>query len=198
MTDNQIKINYLVESYRYKYSDDKDKLGALNHILWYSYPVVYPDWFQDNKSIQIAMANRKASKKRTAKYLRGMFESYDSLIFVTLTFSDSVLSSTTESTRKQYVSRFLNRVSRDYYANIDYGSTNGREHYHAVVSPFGDSLDFSEWKYGSINAKRIKKGFKTVSRISTYMRKLVNHANKIGTGKAFHKRMAEDADVLPF
>ena len=66
--------------------------------------------------------------------------------FLTLTFTDEVLNNTTEETRRRYVARFLKSISENYVGNIDYGSKNEREHYHAIVE--GQDLDLTGWTYG--------------------------------------------------
>lgn len=96
-------------------------------------------------------------------------------IFVTLTFTDDVLSNTSESTRRKYVTRFLASISCHYVANIDFGVENGREHYHAVVVRSAD-IDCSLWKYGAINFRRIHNKNKTA--LAKYIAKLTNHAIK--------------------
>lgn len=195
MTQNQIKIQFLIKGYRYKHKDEPEKIKQLERILWKSIPIVYPNYFWEMGEIERAIQNRKLTKWRTNKFLTEMAECYDHLYFVTLTFTDEVMKSTTERTRHRYVTQFLKSEVRCYYANIDYGEKNEREHYHAVVS---DKVDFSKWTHGSINAEQIRNTKKDRRKISTYMRKLTNHAHKMGTGKAFHSRGMLDVDTLPF
>lgn len=100
-----------------------------------------------------------------------------SAIFLTLTFSDDTLSKTTFETRRRYVSRYLKKVSSLYVANLDYGSKNGREHYHAVVVSPG--ADLKSWHdYGAINARKIRSTTKDATKVSKYVSKLTNHAIK--------------------
>lgn len=98
--------------------------------------------------------------------------------FLTLTFTDDVLASTSEDTRRRYVARFLKSISQNYVGNIDYGKLNEREHYHAIVE--GDQLDLSSWTYGF--TKCIKVGYSDIitdtARLSKYINKLSNHATK--------------------
>lgn len=98
--------------------------------------------------------------------------------FLTLTFTDEVLASTTEETRRRYVARFLKSISENYVGNIDYGKTTEREHYHAVVE--GQDLDLTGWTYGF--TKSIKCGYTDIitdsARLSKYINKLSNHATK--------------------
>jgi hypothetical protein len=101
-----------------------------------------------------------------------------SAIFVTLTFTDIVLKATSEETRKKYIKRYLKENSAIYVANKDFGSTNGREHYHAIVSA-PTNLDLSQWNhYGAINVKRIRSSTKDLTKVTKYVGKLTNHAIK--------------------
>lgn len=98
-------------------------------------------------------------------------------IFLTLTFRDNVLSTTSYETRRQYVFRFLKSLCPYYVANVDYGKRNHREHYHALVSV--EAVDHTLWKYGAINFERVSYDeTSTTDRLSLYIAKLSNHALK--------------------
>lgn len=204
MTNRQIEIQAIIRKLRFKYGNIKDnqernkKQCMLTRIIG-SFAYVYPNYSQDMCDLTRAFENRKQAKKRTNKYLQGMYDGYSTLFFVTLTFSEECLEKTDEKTRRQYASRFLNEHFRDYYANIDYGTKNEREHYHAVVSDKVSEQARKEWqRHGNINFKKIRENRKDVRKVGTYMRKLTNHAHKVGTGKAFHKRGMKEVDELPF
>ena len=101
-------------------------------------------------------------------------------IFVTLTFTDEVLNNTSESTRRQYVSRYLKSISNCYVANIDYGVDDRythREHYHAVIM-----IDYINvrWKYGFSWFEKIHKT-SSEKKLAKYITKLCNHAIKEST-----------------
>lgn len=101
--------------------------------------------------------------------------------FITLTFSDSVLASTSEKTRKAYVERYLKEQSNGlpYVANIDFGKDNNREHYHAVCA---FRVNPKEWhKYGGIRTLKVRKTSKPIV-LAKYVSKLTNHGIK-ETGK---------------
>lgn len=199
MTDNQIRIAYLVKKLRYKYRDDKEKNSALDRILWWSYQVVYCDdvFNGDWHKIHIAMERRKEKKKRVNRYLRDMADFYENLHFVTLTFNDESLQKLSEKTRHRYAQAWLNENCRDYFANVDYGKKNGREHFHAVVA-LKDTTE--PWKYGYMGIKKAHIGteFGDRNKVSSYMLKLTNHSTKFGTGKSFRKKQREEVDKLPF
>lgn len=104
----------------------------------------------------------------------------NALHFVTLTFNDECLSNTNSVTRRRAVSRVLRECGAlDYYANIDYGSKNQREHYHALVL---GSLDLCEWErlYGFVKSESVRCSFDDSKRISKYINKFSNHACKDG------------------
>lgn len=101
-----------------------------------------------------------------------------SCLFLTLTFTDDVLSSTSEETRRRYVQRFLKLYDCKYVANIDFGSDNHREHYHALINC--DKVNNCDWLYGAINFERVRnrniENDKT--KLAKYIAKLCNHAIK--------------------
>lgn len=99
-------------------------------------------------------------------------------IFVTLTFNDKTLAKTDANKRRRLVQRYLKANCNEYVANVDFGALNGREHYHAVVS---NDIKFDAWyKYGCINAERVRPYEDSKSRLSRYITKLTNHALKVG------------------
>lgn len=101
-------------------------------------------------------------------------------LFLTLTFTDKVLSSTSEETRRQYVRKFLKSFNTQYVANIDYGLQNEREHYHCVIAI--ERINNSLWRYGNIDFERVnlsRQDIETSSKkLSKYIVKLTNHALK--------------------
>lgn len=114
--------------------------------------------------------------KRLKDRIKTMLTS-GSCIFLTLTFRNDVLDSTSEETRKRYVSRALKTMSNNYVANIDYGSKNEREHYHAVV--LCDKVSQEQWKYGNLDFERVRTHEEdSPVKIAKYINKLTNHAIK--------------------
>ena len=101
--------------------------------------------------------------------------------FLTFTWSDKYLRPDSpfylsDITRRRYVQRFLNSYCNDFVANIDYGESGGREHYHAVVQC--DRIISSYWKYGNLDFKLITYTDNDCELLSKYVDKLVNHAIK--------------------
>ena len=203
MTNHQISIQYLVKRLRHKYKDNPTANALLDKILWYSIPVVYPNWEYEQRAISKQINNRKQKKRRAKHYLHDMQDVYgvDALHFVTLTFNDDTLSSTSERTRHRYVTAYLNEHCLAYYGNIDYGKKNEREHYHAVVKLRSDTLPPFPYGFHHVKAvQSVKKKNADINCIATYINKLVCHANKATTGRAFRSKVME-ADIereLPF
>lgn len=133
-----------------------------------------PIW-REAERINLAYYKRvQRLKTRIASMLRK-----GSCFFLTLTFSDSALARTSASTRRQNVTRFCDSISDDYVANIDFGSENGREHYHAVV--LANNVDCSSWDiYGFSKAEKIASA-DDFTPLAKYISKLTNHAVKATT-----------------
>ena len=132
----------------------------------------------DFKDIQEARKINLASYRRTSR-LRERIQKYLTMgecLFLTLTFDDSTLNNTNTQTRKKYVSKCLKMISDYYVANIDFGSMNEREHYHAVV--VAKKVSQEMWQYGNLDWQRIKVSNKSVARVPKYLNKLTNHAIK--------------------
>lgn len=116
----------------------------------------------------------------------------DNCFFLTLTFTDDVLSGTSEKTRRRYVARYLKEIAPLYVANIDYGDkeknpeSNEREHYHAlVVSGVRPKRD--GWPYGFSKIKKVGNTESDLIKISKYTAKLSHHALKASTLKGAPK-----------
>lgn len=120
----------------------------------------------------------EAYKKRVYRVrqtIYGIVTDNEQPVFLTLTFRDDVLATTSEQTRRRYVTRFLKKHCKQYIANIDFGTNNEREHYHAVVS---NKVDLSAWQYGALNAIKIVKTKDSIRALPKYISKLTNHAIK--------------------
>lgn len=104
--------------------------------------------------------------------------------FLTLTFRDDVLSRTNEKTRRIYASRQLKACSTTYVGNIDYGTKNEREHYHALVRS-DEEPDLSWWKEhcGFVKIEKIGNTETDLVKVAKYTAKLSSHALKASTSK---------------
>ena len=114
--------------------------------------------------------------KRLKERIKTMITS-GSCIFLTLTFRNDVLETTSQDTRKRYIKRALKTMSDKYIANIDYGSKKEREHYHAIV--LCDKVSQEQWKYGNLDYERVRVHEEdSPVKIAKYITKLTNHAIK--------------------
>ncbi len=167
--------NYLL------HNNQVDKMTMTPEEVESHFDMYYSDKdYQDIMKVATSI-NHSSYKRRLRLHERieSMLKSSQCL-FLTLTFTDSVLDSTTEETRRKYVRRFLKSFNTQYVANIDYGLQNEREHYHCVIAI--DRIEYSKWRYGNIDFERIrlsKRDIETSSKcLSKYIVKLTNHALK--------------------
>lgn len=93
------------------------------------------DYCKEVPQLDCAMRLNESKKRKTSKVREKIEELVYSgnAIFITLTFTDETLKNTSFETRRRYVARYLKANSKNYVANVDFGSKNKREHYHAVV-----------------------------------------------------------------
>lgn len=132
---------------------------------------VSPNLYHECEKIVNADNSRR---KRLQKRIKSMLDC-GTCYFLTLTFSDDVLNSTSIETRRRYVAYYLKDISSSYVGNIDYGKQNGREHYHAVV--LCDNIS-KEWQYGFSHSQLIRNTENDSIRLAKYVGKLTNHAIK--------------------
>lgn len=142
------------------------------------YDMVYmndSDYIEAMKINNCAYHRSIRLKKKIEKML-----SMGQCIFLTLTFTDGVLEKTSEETRKKYVKRYLKSCSNYYIANIDYGTKNDREHYHAII--LTEKVNYKLWhKYGAIKGEVIRSNGISEIKLGKYISKLTNHAIKEST-----------------
>ena len=129
-------------------------------------------------TLKVATNLNHASYKRVARLKERIREAVESgsAYFITITFNNETLSKTNEKTRRVYVSRWLKSLTPFYVANIDYGSKNEREHYHAIIT--SDTRPPKSWSYGFIDIKKVATSETDTKRVSKYISKLTNHAIK--------------------
>lgn len=129
------------------------------------------------ESLKINHASFKRTKRLNDR-IRFILENNDKVSFLTMTFNNAILATTSAETRRKYIIRFLKSFNVPYVANIDYGIKNEREHYHAVIA----SADISRERYNkfvsnsSINFKLIHND--NTKALAKYINKLTNHAIK--------------------
>lgn len=133
--------------------------------------VEYPNEWKEAERICNAYYKRV---KRLKDKIKHMLESGNCL-FLTFTFTDKCLQTTSKDTRRQKVRRYLNLYDTEYVANIDFGKKNGREHYHAVIQI--DKVDSKLYNYGALSFKRVRSA-SDYKKLAKYISKLTNHAIK--------------------
>lgn len=166
-----------------KYSYDSALI--LQNELKQFYPL---EWNECSRISHNDFKRKIRLKKRISEIIKEI-EKEKNIYFVTLTFSDSTLDSTSAITRRRYVSRFLKEICSKYVANIDFGGQNDREHYHAVVStnsPVNYAKMVKKWgnmiKFEKI---RLSNDHRTTEeRLAKYISKLTNHAIKETTKRS--------------
>lgn len=99
-------------------------------------------------------------------------------IFLTLTFTEDSLLLNSKY-RKECVKEYLYSQSEYFILNKDFGSLNGREHYHCIIQ--ADSVDYSKYTLGAINGLRCYTKKSSAYALRRYISKLTNHAIKQGT-----------------
>lgn len=123
-------------------------------------------------------------KKRLERLLKDEF-----VYFITFTIAPDYYN-------EQDYNKYLRKIEKalgsalGWVLNSDYGSENGRLHFHAVAS-FKGQLDYntinSIYHYGAVNFKRIYN--KNEKSIREYLMKTFNHATKQTAGKIHYSRL---------
>lgn len=125
--------------------------------------------------------SRRSKKARLEKKIRSWYEEGFTL-FITLTYSPAFLDGTSALIRRKKVREVLNECCCDFVANVDYGKSTGREHYHAVA--FGvDGIKLKTlWgdRYGFFKCEAVIPN--TEGSLFEYVDKLCNHALKETAG----------------
>ena len=129
-----------------------------------------PVAFDEARRAAASDRNRNARLKNRIRKMLALGD----CVFLTLTFSDDVLQSTTAAQRRLYVIRYLKSQSKVYIANIDFGSTGGREHYHSCLL---GRVNPKSWKYGNLDVRRIISSSNPCI-LAHYIGKLCSHAVK--------------------
>ena len=159
--------------------------GLYQLIRLYQYEDVPMEIFKEWRHMKALQVNRWKRNKRIRQHLEAIISKPS--LFLTLTFAPEVLTSTTQATRRRYVSRLLGAFKVPYIANIDFGDSQdyiddkgnakkgtNREHYHAVIQL--SKIDHKKWPYGNMDFKRV---YNTNDlRMARYLTKLQYHAIK--------------------
>lgn len=160
--------------------------GELSYFNFYRQKEANNDDLGLEYRLYISNMKRRANIKQRIENMLATNHCY----FLTLTFNDKLLSrNITSETRRRYVRRFLKEQCKEYVANIDFGSENHREHYHAVVVP-KSKIDFSRYRSkfdnSNINCERLWNNAKSKDTYTMYINKLTNHSLK---DNGFYQRL---------
>lgn len=122
-------------------------------------------------------------KKRLEKMLKGEF-----VYFITFTIAPEHYGYEYETYLRKIKEALINASS--WILNSDYGSENGRLHFHAVVV-YDNQLDYTIinniYKYGAVNFQPIYN--KNEKALREYLIKTLNHATKQTAGKIHYSRL---------
>ena len=177
--DLRHELNKLKPRYRFHTLDEET--GEIKQVLDYDYFYLETQKYLE-LSNDIGLINLDQCRKidhnkykRTTR-LRNRVSSLiksGQAYFITLTFTDEVLSTTDESKRRLLVVRFLKQHCSEYVANIDYGKITEREHYHAITN-----CNIEKWPHGYYVSKAIAPNLESETRLPIYITKLTHHALK--------------------
>lgn len=159
--------------------DNDNLIHSAIELYLYLYERYYKAVIIANKIIN----NNNAKKTRLRKFIDNEIFSTGKALFLTHTFRDSVLKSTSVKTRRVYIQRFLSQFNVPAVANIDFGSKKHREHYHSIIAI--DKVNPQLYRYGNLDIVRITINENSLKKTSTYLTKLTYHALKQSTRKAF-------------
>lgn len=188
------KISWLV----HKYKSDKCSYLAreqFERVLWYSIPVIFKGWENYIKYDKKVKALYKSAYRWRKHFRKMMLFGVENIYFCTFTFSSELAK---KEAKQQYMSRYLNKICKDYICSLEFGDKNGRLHYHALCV-FEDSVVLTPskfankkvyvpnviWKHGIFTIEKPKmldKSWKYVEKSFRYVTK---------TKKPFHKRNVE-------
>lgn len=160
-------------------------IDKINFNDWCSYSAVLR---YESKDFDCAylLIRSKQSKARKVKEKIANIVMNNNAVFLTLTFTDKVLESTSAETRRRYVARYLKSTSAEYVGNIDFSPDINREHYHAVVC---NRADLKAWKYGYAYAEQVRAHDRDLTRVSKYITKLTAHALKVNATRLIYSRL---------
>lgn len=174
------------------YKSYVNSLNCYNNLTEYGY--TFPDYLIPYLTLPILQifTNEEfkeceriydSNRKRSGRIKKKITEMIKKpCLFLTLTFTDETLTNTSAETRRRYVRQFLTQFNVPAIANKDFGSENGREHYHSIIQT--SNIDYSLYTYGAINGKRVIVDYGCDKRISKYISKLTNHSIKETTKRS--------------
>lgn len=194
----------LLKRLRWKAKDNPELNSAIDRVVWHSFPVVYQNYDRDVCQVRKEVSSLHARRKRVRRYIRNMAKR-GRLYLVSLTFGDCY-DTTTRTTRDKYAREWLNKHTADYFACLDIGKKNNREHYHAIVlldypleqfrakrKDYVRPVDPSHaWTHGFYSIKPIETDETDLNKTLGYAFKASTYAFKVSEEdekvRPFHKR----------
>lgn len=110
---------------------------------------------------------------------------YENPVFYTLTLTDASLEKYKDHMLYRYAKEWARKYLDTYVGNIDYGSKNGRLHFH-IMGNYKELPTHESWSYGNIHFQRIYND--NSKRIARYIIALTKHAEKGTAGKIFRSK----------
>ena len=178
------KLDKQVRNYRYQIKKMYDTTGCINDLEKIESNIFGLD-ADTNRVIHNLNNNRyyriKKAKDFISNYIFGCAN--DILIpqFITFTFNDKTLNSTSELARHKRIKLLIKKYCASALLNIDFGAINEREHYHAVVLATLENVEQMRKKAeknGFVYNQKIRNKPKDMERLSKYLNKLTYHAIK--------------------
>lgn len=181
-----------------------DRICAMNKS---AFECVYTSYDTDYYLADKEEKKYNARRYRYYSYLKKMvanISSGEELCFICLTFSNEYIENKF-STLKKYVTLYLNEICTNWFACEDYGTQNGRLHFHCVCVFKSSVVDtfyyekvkrknhlrcFPAWRYGNTDIQFIKAGEE--GKKLNYAMSCVSYGVKAKRGfegyKPFHNR----------
>lgn len=183
------KLNNLESLYKFN-----ESTGELTKSLNGSVLDISDEEIQECENMRKCKNEQRSKIEHHVKFLFERSINQESvLMFGTFTFDDDALMKKAD-TRKQKVRRTLSKCADDFIMNIDYGTENEREHYHAIIEFDVKRDELYQDENGHWRDKEIDKlygfGFYSLvpvrldedtsaEKLSRYLVKLVFHSVKV-------------------
>lgn len=144
----------------------------------------------EGQNIHKAVYNTRNSWKKFVSRLKTRFErmlEYPYSFLITFTIAPEYY----ELNKKTYIRKIKEALggASEWVFNEDYGTENGRLHFHALAS-FTEQIDYTIiekiYKYGSVDFLEVKN--KNEKALREYILKLINHSLKNSASTIFRSR----------
>lgn len=179
------KANYHGQTLQLTDIDSDGVISRIDIQDWETYSAIMRGESQSFDCAYLLVRSKYAKIRKVKEKISNIVLN-NNAVFLTLTFTDKVLESTSPQTRRRYVSRYLKSQGCEYVANIDFSPDIEREHYHAVIDK---RVDLTAWKYGFSYAEQVRAHDRDLCKISKYITKLTAHALKVDATRLIYSRL---------